>query len=398
MEIPASFTNILIQTILRDEQTRANLTAAIEPWMGDALARAIDHVGFGVGQNQDELHGRCFEILAPSVIRAVFKVLLGREPEEEAIGHYTPVLLTPSGFEHVLRIVMESDECRRRWRSFLPGLPHPSLTHDEPVTVFLHIQKTGGTSLQNMIADTFSDRLIYREHADTLYLRSAAELAQYSIFLGHFNYDSISYIPKSNISIVTFVRNPKERLVSLYKFWRAHEPNHPSFHEKMALANQFEIEDFCRFISPQREPETWNHIAWAVMGERSWAQWRARMEAAEEDQVDKLSLLGEFRRTARDRLKGFAFVGMQEDFARSAAMLAGLLGSPELKPRHDHAVNQLIETEVFFKKSLHDVNVTPEIDDAIMEMTQLDFIIYDEAQRLYHQALNRSAQYKAELA
>jgi hypothetical protein len=394
MENPASFANVLAQTVFRDEQTRTNLVTAIEPWIKDALERAINHVGVGRYQNQGELQGRCLEILAPQLIRAVFKVLLGREPEDEAIGHYTPMLLLPNGFEHVLKIVMESDECRRRWHSFLPELPHPSVTRDEPVTVFLHIQKTGGTSLQNMIADTFSDRVVYREHADTLYLRSAAELAQYSIFLGHFNYDSISYIPKENISIFTFIRNPKERLVSLYKFWRAHESNHPSFHGKMALANQLEMVDFCRSISLQRESETWNHITWAVMGERSWMHWRAKLEAVQQDRSDMSNYLDEFRNVARDRLTEFAFVGMQEDFARSTEILADMLGSAHLKPRHDHAVNQLIETEAFFKKSLSDVNITPEIDDAITEMTQLDFIIYDEARTLYYQALDRATQRK----
>ncbi|WP_429447249.1 sulfotransferase domain-containing protein [Paraburkholderia sp. WC7.3g] len=376
-----------MQTIFRDEQTRARLAAAIEPWMADELARTIDCVAVDGGHFQGRLKERCLETLAPELIRAIFKVLLGREPEEEAIGHYTPLLLTQNGIEHVLSIVMESGECRRRWRSSPYVLPHPSLTRDDPVTVFLHIQKTGGTSLQNMITDAFSDQPVYREHADTLYLRSAAELAQYRLFLGHFNYDSISYIPKSRISVVTFLRDPKQRLVSLYRFWRAHESDHPSFHEKMALANQLGMEEFCRTISSWREYETWNHIAWAVMGERGWMHWTTRMEAAEADQADKVSILQEFRHAARERLNEFSFIGMQDDFARSTAMLADILKRPDLNPRHDHAVNQLIGTELFFKKCLPEVSSTPGLDRAIAELTQLDSIIYDEARQIYLQAL-----------
>ncbi|MEW9583924.1 sulfotransferase family 2 domain-containing protein [Paraburkholderia sp. DGU8] len=326
---------------------------------------------------------QCLIKIAPDVVHSIFHALLGRAPEDEAVELYRQHLHELDGIEQLIKIVLESEECRRRLGIFPLDYPHPGATYDLPAIVLIHIQKTGGTSLQNMFTDVFDDRHVYREHADTLYRRPPGELGQYDLFLGHFNYDSIAFIPKSNISLITFLRNPEARLLSLYGFWRAHEPDHPSFHEGMELANKFDFDGLANAVLSNPNPDTWNHIAWSIMGERSWTYWRDVL-TDESSAADGISnAIDRFRLAARARLNQFFFIGMLEDFDRSTKMLAELLRKPALKSRHDHAVSSLIENEPFFKR----IPATGEDflirSDAIRKLTQLDAIIVDEAQALY---------------
>ncbi len=146
--------------------------------------------------------------------------------------------------------------------------------YEQDAWVFIHAQKTGGTSLQNMLADTFGDRNVYRENADTLYRRSPAELAQYTVFAGHFDFASVAYIPRRNRRLFTFLREPRQRLLSLYRFLRAHEPGSPAFKGRKEIANRLDAVEFFRSVMALCRSDLWNHLTWCVMGQRKWNAYR----------------------------------------------------------------------------------------------------------------------------
>src|SRR5437879_13801926 len=108
------------------------------------------------------------------------------------------------------------------------------------------------------------------------YNLSAAQLTRYCVFTVHYNYDSLLYIPRRNLSVLCFVREPKKRLLSIYYYWRAHEPTHPGYSHGPKTANELALLPFLQDRRVNSRPEVWNHMTWALMGERKWRDRRER--------------------------------------------------------------------------------------------------------------------------
>ncbi len=330
----------------------------------------------------DELLSESIALLAPEFVRSAYRSLLGREPDQEGFDAYIRLLTTRRDFSCVLDCFVRSEEFRRPQRF---TEPNPAESYEDPTLVFLHIQKTGGTSVQNHLRDCFGSEKLYREHDDSLYLRSPSELSKYSVFAGHFNYDSLRYIPRRSLSVFTFVREPKVRLCSAYSFWRAHEPSHPSY--DMILeprANRLPIEDFFEDPVARRDPAVWNHMCRAIMGERKWRQWASILTAEKVPGTQECIIEEVMRPAIVQRLEEFAFVGLQEDFSRSVEILFhNLRKEMPAKIRVDNSLESLMEAEPHFKKKMKNQPVTPRLIAALNSLTQLDNIVYDEAKRLY---------------
>ncbi len=268
-----------------------------------------------IGQSEEHWR-RLLGVHAESVVRATFRALLKREPDVEALAAYTRELQRTSDLSALISDISESAEhwelllhpkrlasdllltddlgtllaevakSPKVW-SELAALRFPyasaaSDSYEQEAWVFIHAQKTGGTSLQNMLVDTFGDRQVYREHTDTLYMRSPAELAQYRIFAGHFDYTSAAYIPRRTRRLFTFLREPRQRLLSHYRFLRAHEPSSPFFKGSVKIANHLDAVDFFRAANVLMPSGFWNHLTWCVMGQRRWKDYRQRLSGLDE--------------------------------------------------------------------------------------------------------------------
>lgn len=338
----------------------------------------------GIGDLQTA--GGVYSKNANDVVADIYRALLCREADSDGVFHYSSKILAESNIEGVISSILRSDEFRKNIPNILPRLAHPDLSRNEQTFVFLHAQKTGGTSLKNMIREKFDDHHVYDEYEDTLYLRSPAELAQYQVFMGHFNYDSIKYIDRDTIKLFTFMREPRARIVSLYKFWAAHDSKHPSYHEGMELARRFEFRDF--LVESMRTPalDRWNHMTWVVLGNREWERLRSKFLA--EGRFEK-STLDEFREVVQARLKRFEFIGMQHDFSNSSRILQNIFGRGELNLRHDHSIEKLSKEDPLFKGDVVAAHYFDEIEnDAIWsDVIGLDVIVFEEALRIYNECV-----------
>ena len=316
--------------------------------------------------------------------------MLGREPEPKALASYAESLAAKKDLGALLRELIGSKEfAAKQWSRARDRWPHPSATYDSPAVIFLHVQKTAGTSMQNMLRAVYDPREVFSEHTDSLYLRSPAELAQYRVFAGHFNYDSVDYIRRRKVSVFTFVREPRKRLLSLYHFWRAHEPGHPSYHRDMAAANDMELHDFFAEADNSAKPTLWNHMTWVIMGDRQWRAWRAELAAARNATSTGALLSTRICPAVRERLGDFLFVGIQEDFQRSASVLFQILNRPTPDVPKDHSLEKLMRVERSFKKEMPMQRVTPEVTAALDRLVQIDDIIYGEAKALYERFLKQ---------
>ncbi len=396
----------LLNEILRSQEFRQKSLAALAPQLVQAtyqglLERAPEpkaltsySQSLAAGRNlgallseiihSQEFHEKTLAALAPELVRAAFQGVLEREPEPKALASYAESLAAKKDLRALLRELIRSKEfAAKHWSRARHRWPHPSAAYDSPAVIFLHVQKTAGTSVQNMLRAVYDPREVFSEHTDSLHLRSPAELAQYRVFAGHFNYDSVDYIHRRKVSVFTFVREPRKRLLSLYHFWRAHEPGHPSYHPGMAAANDMEMRDFFAKADDSGEPTLWNHMTWVIMGDRQWRAWRAELAAARNAASTGALLSTRICPAVRERLGAFLFVGIQEDFQRSAGMLFQILNRPTPDVQHDHSLEELMRIHRSFKKEMPMQRVTPEVTAALDRLVQIDDIIYSEAKALY---------------
>lgn len=95
------------------------------------------------------------------------------------------------------------------------------MSNAAPKLVFLHVPRTGGTTLHHHLAAHFAPNEICPERFSRLDRYSPDQLEKWRFFSGHFNADEIRRIP-GPLFVVTILRNPIERLLSNYYFWKRH--------------------------------------------------------------------------------------------------------------------------------------------------------------------------------
>jgi hypothetical protein len=91
--------------------------------------------------------------------------------------------------------------------------------------VFLHLPKTGGTTLHHHFSAHFTPDEICPLRSPGLERYTVTELAQWRYFSGHYNAEEIKRIP-GPLFVVTVLRNPIERLLSHYYFWKRCTPQY----------------------------------------------------------------------------------------------------------------------------------------------------------------------------
>jgi hypothetical protein len=97
---------------------------------------------------------------------------------------------------------------------------------ETPRICLIHIPKTAGTSITSVIAKSFKREDICPGRTMLDYKdKGEEELAKYKFYKGHIYYEfAIEKLPKDT-KFVTVLREPVERVISLYKFWRSHPQN-----------------------------------------------------------------------------------------------------------------------------------------------------------------------------
>lgn len=330
----------------------------------------------------NEFWDKAISSRAPEIIQALHRYLCGTSNNPVKLRACAEVFGDSTELSSALPLVGSSNELAKI-REEKHRIPHPASKYNDRCLVFIHIQKTAGTSLQNHLSEYFEPQELYREFSDSLYIHSPGELSRYNVFAGHFNYDSLDFIPRKKLSVFTFVRDPKKRLVSLYHFWRAHEPGHESYDGGIPLANHLLIEEF--FESERVVPDfgLWNHMCWALLGERKWRRWKDQLLHETDGERIQEIIEEDVRPAIISRLKEFIFVGFQEDFERSVKALFGILQLPTPERiRTDKSLDGLMDSPNF-KKTMERQPITSRLDAALDRFVQLDNIIYGEAKELY---------------
>ena len=185
------------------------------------------------------------------------------------------------------------------------------ISNPEPA-IFLHIQKTAGTSLVHAAAEQYGAASII-SHGDYIG-KSPLELSNIHFISGHFGYAYIEPIIQ-NRKIFTFLREPRERIVSLYYYFRSQPiETYPIY--KLAHENSLEVFLKLAFSDAQVRARIWNHQTWQLAYGYNTDPGRRFMKSFTPIQL--LSL-------ANYNLRKMHFVGLVESFDQDIGKLARLL-------------------------------------------------------------------------
>lgn len=252
------------------------------------------------------------------------------------------------------------------------------------VFYFLHIRKTAGTSLINLLERSGRFLPCPSDCWSELLLLKKEELQEYNLFRGHFFDHLASYLGRE-LTTFTFLRDPVARAVSEYEHIRRN-PKH-FFHRRIRRQGSFltylrdpvtqpMVRNFqTRTLSAPCDPRAvWDGLP---PGQRTEARLEEILYTADTGMSDETALS-----RAMARLETCASIGITERMEPSLALLGETLGIPIL-PR--------IKT-LNRNPSPNPVEVTAlsaDERDCLDEMLRLDQRLYAFAQDMLRQRLEK---------
>lgn len=90
----------------------------------------------------------------------------------------------------------------------------------------MHIEKTGGTSLEEVLRNQFPEKEIFGTYGakDWNAITASEQLSGHSLFIGHSTFDVFEYLPPDTFS-VTILRDPIDHCISVYNHVRFRREN-----------------------------------------------------------------------------------------------------------------------------------------------------------------------------
>jgi hypothetical protein len=247
------------------------------------------------------------------------------------------------------------------------------LTEEQsPLVVFVHIPKTAGGTVRAMLSATASGPKVIdsgnffkgTDHALEKIgrkMRIAERATDQAVVIGHVPYGAYRARLPMEARYVTFLREPVDRVVS--HFYR-----HVMNWDGRAKVRFGGVESLERALTDTHLPEISNL-------QPALNNLQTRCLCSDPEPLGRLpeSALEE----AKDNLRRFAFVGIQERFTESLALFQDTLGLT-LTPAPDRHVN-------LYRPSVDDVD--PEERRLIEEHNRLDADLYRHGQTLFEERL-----------
>ena len=244
-----------------------------------------------------------------------------------------------------------------------------------PKLSVLHLEKTGGHSLLAWLRghvhpgqiDPDPLRAMPPDRVSAFPPSLAGGLDRYPLIWGHYDLPALRRLGAHRV-VLTLLREPGSRLVSLYRYWRSLTPEHLGSlagHEGPLLAHRLSLLDFLRCDEPGLLASTDNLYVRRLTG-RYPGQGHA--ELGRQDLADALAALA-----------GIDCVGITEELRRSLARFA-----PRLGVTAPASVAWLNSTDRNHRENpMHApapaVELTPAVREALAARTALDREVYAAA-------------------
>ena len=322
-------------------------------------------------------------------VRYAYRLILGREPESEAIVE-RQLAAHPS-----LGALRASLLASKEFRAKLPGggrevraaRPVTRAELDQPKLVFVHIPKTAGTTLHAILTSLFAASEVCPERFNAIGSYPAAELARFRLYSGHFDVTNAELIPGPR-QLFTMLRDPVARLQSLYYFQKAHEPeiiDKDGLH-LARLANACAPEEFFALPEIRRHPAINNTMVRFLAGGWTMNRWEAAAPDAPEETVAELQVMA---KAATANLSRFVAVGITERFDDSMRVLFAHVAHEPPAHYERKMVLDTITTEDVHLKRVERVPFSPAVLKLIEPLVAHDRRLYKTAITRLNKALAR---------
>jgi hypothetical protein len=269
--------------------------------------------------------GSAPDALSEAAIIAGYKWILGRDPAPAevaaALAYYASAAGDLQTFQNGLLV---SDEFRNRRIFVQQHMRIAPIDLFADKLVFLHIEKCGGTTMRTMLEAQFAAQRICPERFNGLADWTANELAAYDLFAGHFDLACCGVIPGQRNAIITMIREPKARLLSLFYFWKSHVAD-PAFTDRtlVGLARESTAVAFFSHPAVIRHPS----IRDAIAGQLTRMMGSVKIVDGLPILSDQDRILADPERSLQDAwgaLSGLAAFGILERFEESACRCSRL--------------------------------------------------------------------------
>ncbi len=232
--------------------------------------------------------------------------------------------------------------------------------------VFLHIPKCAGSSMHDALSKNFERPAIYPRYGQDLLRDPIAEMRGWRYLAGHFSKSGVDRVPGPKW-VITALREPKSRVLSLYYFWRSFTDAHieaknlrgPRLAKSMSLLEFLRSDD--RFIRHNIR----NAQVRTLIGPMQMTP--------DSDPYDEPWMVD----VAFGNLLRFNYVAFAETLDDDLPDLCarfGLLAPPETPRRNAFGAFNPSISEPVEKEPM-----TAEIDAALADHTRLDRALYERA-------------------
>jgi hypothetical protein len=344
--------------------------------IGPLVARSLLRMAIGRWPSSAEVAafraGFTRDVMLPPLLRALANVPAAREPLTRAM--LATWLLADPNYRGRLREGLDSDivattgDALQIWSG--------------PRIGFIHIQKTAGSSITQMLERLFHPTQIAPERAvrEALALPPSdrwphsAPVRRFALIAGHYDYPGLRSLGPDRF-LLTFLRDPVKRVLSLYYFWRSYDLRRvaPSeTHKGIECACERPLLEFLRAREPMVQTMIDNAYVRRLTG---LGYFDPAADALAEDPEGAL-------RRALQALDDFGFVGLTERMDESLAVLGSLLEftPPASSPQVN--VSSANETGPWSRfRAVAREPVTKAIEQELARLTRLDRVVYEAAMR-----------------
>lgn len=316
-------------------------------------------------------------------VRWGYRLLLGREPESVEVIQNNPF---KNNRHKLVEFLLESVEFKVKYKDFGSKKDrNPYASWEREAVAFIHLPKTGGTTLYALLSNCFHPDRICHVGSHTLYNFSPAEITQYDFFSGHTDYFSLNFIPRRRLRRISMFRDPMQRLISWYRFKKSH-PIGGDFDGDLGnrLAKDHSPEEF--FEHPYNIATLNNsYLVYfgASIDDPSFLDALAAETSAASTRDDGApsEFITKALQLATERIVGLDALGLTDSFQELVASVFGALGFSVPKSITSAMVtDDLPKSDPVFRP-VEPVMMTERLTRGLQRLTKYDQILYDVAKK-----------------